>query len=383
MSVADGSGVDDGPGRPRRWSPARVRHSDALSFAAVDESGFRAELDALLVRASGTALGVPGPRGREHPLRRRPLRRSPTPCPGRWPGEPARRYRLVHRTEYTYDDEVTSSFGLAHLLPRVTDHQRPLAATLEIDPSPAELREHTDFFGNRATYVQVESPHRRLVVTASSEVEVDDRPAVDLAGAHRAVGGRARPTRLGATTRPPWRPGRSSCPRRSCRPGRRSPTSRPSRSHPAGRSAPRSADLVAGSTTEFEYSPGATTVSTTLPEVLRRATRGLPGLRPSRGRCAALGRPARRATSAATWRPRRRPAGPGWSVPTPRTPGSRRTCRRSGWVELDPTNDQLVDERYVVAAHGRDYADVTADQGRDLHRQHREHAAGQVDLTRC
>jgi transglutaminase-like putative cysteine protease len=29
-----------------------------------------------------------------------------------------------------------------------------------------------------------------------------------------------------------------------------------------------------------------------------------------------------------------------------------------GWIDLDPTNNQFVDERYVVAAVGRDYGDV-------------------------
>jgi transglutaminase-like putative cysteine protease len=28
------------------------------------------------------------------------------------------------------------------------------------------------------------------------------------------------------------------------------------------------------------------------------------------------------------------------------------------WLGLDPTNDQMVDERYIVVAFGRDYADV-------------------------
>jgi transglutaminase-like putative cysteine protease len=30
----------------------------------------------------------------------------------------------------------------------------------------------------------------------------------------------------------------------------------------------------------------------------------------------------------------------------------------SGWLDLDPTNDQLAGNRYVVAAYGRDYSDV-------------------------
>ena len=29
-----------------------------------------------------------------------------------------------------------------------------------------------------------------------------------------------------------------------------------------------------------------------------------------------------------------------------------------GWVDVDPTNDQFVNERYVTAAWGRDYGDV-------------------------
>ena len=28
------------------------------------------------------------------------------------------------------------------------------------------------------------------------------------------------------------------------------------------------------------------------------------------------------------------------------------------WLGLDPTNDQMVDERYIIVAWGRDYADV-------------------------
>jgi transglutaminase-like putative cysteine protease len=30
----------------------------------------------------------------------------------------------------------------------------------------------------------------------------------------------------------------------------------------------------------------------------------------------------------------------------------------AGWLDLDPTNDQFVNGRYVVCACGRDYADV-------------------------
>ena len=36
----------------------------------------------------------------------------------------SRRYRVSHDTTYTYDEDVTSSFGRAHLMPLDRDRQR-------------------------------------------------------------------------------------------------------------------------------------------------------------------------------------------------------------------------------------------------------------------
>ena len=40
------------------------------------------------------------------------------------------------------------------------------------------------------------------------------------------------------------------------------------------------------------------------------------------------------------------------AVWTPQQPG------QFEWLGLDPTNDQLVDQRYIIVGRGRDYADV-------------------------
>jgi transglutaminase-like putative cysteine protease len=40
------------------------------------------------------------------------------------------------------------------------------------------------------------------------------------------------------------------------------------------------------------------------------------------------------------------------AVWTPQRPG------RFEWLGLDPTNDQMIDERYIIVSRGRDYADV-------------------------
>ena len=43
---------------------------------------------------------------------------------------------------------------------------------MTVTPTPAELREHTDWFGNRSTYFAVTTPHRSLTVLAESVVTI-------------------------------------------------------------------------------------------------------------------------------------------------------------------------------------------------------------------
>jgi transglutaminase-like putative cysteine protease len=35
----------------------------------------------------------------------------------------------------------------------------------------------------------------------------------------------------------------------------------------------------------------------------------------------------------------------------------------AGWIDVDPTNDQVPGQRYVVTAFGRDYSDVSPFSG--------------------
>ena len=88
-----------------------------------------------------------------------------------------RRYAVTHRTTYSYDDVVSSSFGRCHLLPRDMPGQRVLSAAVTVDPEPADRSTGTDLFGNADTYFHVRTPHRRLVVTGTSLVDVDPVPA--------------------------------------------------------------------------------------------------------------------------------------------------------------------------------------------------------------
>ena len=81
-------------------------------------------------------------------------------------------YRIEHRTTYSYDADVTGSYGLFHLRPRDLAWQSCLAHEIAIDPEPADLFRHIDLYGNTKAYFHVIKPHTRLVVTSTSMVDI-------------------------------------------------------------------------------------------------------------------------------------------------------------------------------------------------------------------
>ena len=91
-----------------------------------------------------------------------------------------RRYRVRHRTTYTYDGLVDACYERGFLAPRDTDHQRVRSSALRVSPEPDVVAEHRDHHGNRSFYVEVRTPHTLLEVEKDSVVDVD-RSRPDLA----------------------------------------------------------------------------------------------------------------------------------------------------------------------------------------------------------
>src|ERR1700761_8125989 len=107
----------------------------------------------------------------------------------------ARAYRITHRTDYRYEQDVTASYGQLHLLPRAGENQRRHSATITLQPGPDVLRTREDFFGNSVSYFEIHARHRRLTVTAESVVEVNDG-----AGEVTLLGGGAWESAVAAVT---------------------------------------------------------------------------------------------------------------------------------------------------------------------------------------
>jgi transglutaminase-like putative cysteine protease len=265
-------------------------------------------------------------------------------------------YRVTHHTEYEYEEDVLSSYGQLHLLPRDLPGQRCLAAEVSIDPAPEDYRERIDFFGNRVCFMAIHEPHRRLAVTATSIVEIEERAAgLSLFG-----------ERPWEDVRDEVRTARVADPLDAMQFALDSPLVEAAaryRDYAAESFTPRRAlldaleSLAARIHADFTYEPGSTSVSTPLAEVFEQRT----------GVCqdfAHIGIACLRSLAL----PARYVSGYLETTPPPGRPkllgvdGSHAWLSvlvpEAGWVGVDPTNDQFVDGRYVVTAYGRDYGDV-------------------------
>jgi transglutaminase-like putative cysteine protease len=84
------------------------------------------------------------------------------------------RYRIHHTTLYEYSDLVSHSYNEARLLPRAAENQSLISSRLEISPSESDFRVREDFFGNQVAYFSVTEPHREFTISAISDVEVNE-----------------------------------------------------------------------------------------------------------------------------------------------------------------------------------------------------------------
>ena len=82
------------------------------------------------------------------------------------------KYRVSHRTVYSYDQDVSDSLGIAYLVPRQLPWQQVISRELVLAPDPLDQSEDLDYYGNTATYFQVTESHEVLDILATSQVEV-------------------------------------------------------------------------------------------------------------------------------------------------------------------------------------------------------------------
>jgi len=268
-------------------------------------------------------------------------------------------FKLSHATAYRYERRVDLAHHVLHLDARDGAGQCVERAHIACTPIPRRVSQSQDHFGNRVTYLEIDAPHDRLEIVLEAEGRI------------------ARPPPPVAT--PPWERVRHALSgggfpddHAASEFSLGSPLAMPS---PALRDLALSCfapereilasvrELTRRINREFRYDPHATDISTPLAQVLQMragvcqdfAQLEIAALR-------SLGLAARYVSGYIATRP----------------PGQRRPLRgadashawvsvwcgaKAGWVDVDPTNDMIVGDVHVVAAWGRDYADVSPVRG--------------------
>jgi transglutaminase-like putative cysteine protease len=231
---------------------------------------------------------------------------------------------------------------------------------LTIEPPPATLHNYLDYFGNRVHSFAIYQPHQELSITAESLVSLDrdgsssvpDSPAWEQVREHLRTE-RSEETvdaleyvfdSVYVRSSPRLRDFAVAC-------------------FPAGRPLCEAAfELTSLIQREFKYDPKATTIDTSVEDVLEKRHGVCQDFAHLQIACLrSLGLACRYVSGYLRTDPR-----PG----KPRLVGADAShawvsvyCLGSGWVDFDPTNGCLATDRHVTIGWGRDFHDVSPVKG--------------------
>jgi len=250
--------------------------------------------------------------------------------------------------------------NVAHLVPRDCQRQRADDSVLSISPDPAVIEDRVDYFGNPVCYFTIQEQHRELTVSVTHRVEVwaTVPPVANTTPAWELIRDRLR-----FDHSPPWLDAYQYT--FDSRYVAADPRYAAYALHEfkAGRPIVEAVlDLTRRIHSEFIYDPRATNLTTPVAEVFENR----------RGVCQdfahlmlaclrSIGLASRYVSGYLSTQP---PPG------KPRLVGADAThawvsvyCGEIGWVDFDPTNNQIPGDRYVLLAWGRDYEDVSPLKG--------------------
>ena len=270
-------------------------------------------------------------------------------------------YKIVHKTEYSYTHPVNLCYNEAHLTPRSFTHQDCRNSQFTVEPEPRECRERQDFFGNTVYYFTIQQPHNQLTVTVTSHVNVKNKE-MQLNFVEHLTWEEAQ-QQLQTDQNPGILEMRQYVLDSPMVPMMPELRAYAEKSFTKGKPLLEAVnDLTTRLYTDFTYDPGFTTIATPLADVIEHR----------RGVCqdfAHLGIACIRALGLAA----RYVSGyietvsPPGQEPLAGTDASHAWFSvylpQLGWVDFDPTNNQIPADQHITIAWGRDYADVTPLKG--------------------
>ena len=252
-----------------------------------------------------------------------------------------RKYNITHRTTYTYFEPVSVCHNVLRLAPRNTLTQVCRHVAVKISPEPDTMREYEDFFGNKVIYFSIEKEHARLTVDVRSEVDI-------VGGLDGILDSGEIRQFIFETPMTAWDEEIYRYARVSFQPGR-----------PVLEAA---GDLMRRIYTDFEFTPGFTTISTPVAVVMGERKGVCQDFAHLAIACIrSVGLPARYVSGyIETVSPEGvekligADASHAWfSVYDP----------AMGWLDFDPTNNMIPGDQHITIGWGRDYADIAPMKG--------------------
>lgn len=271
------------------------------------------------------------------------------------------KYRIKHITEYLYSNRVSHCYNLAHIIPRNSLRQRRIKSHVRVYPFASYSSKREDYFGNLAYHFEIQQPHNKLIITASSEVNTEPQRTdftldigITCAEARTILSTSKDPNVLLAREYlydSPFIKAMDEL-REYAAP-----------SFADGKTLLSSVlDLTQRIFHEFAYCPESTTVSTPLEDVLKHRRGVCQDFAHLQIGCLrAMGFPAKYMSG---------------YIETLPAPGQEKLLGSDashawisvyspseGWFEFDPTNNCMAGEQHIITAWGRDFSDVTPLRG--------------------
>lgn len=268
------------------------------------------------------------------------------------------KYNLKHQTTYTYVNAVHNYQSILCLQPLNNEKQICKNFKIEIEPKPSKIHSRVDYFGNVQHYFSLHEAHKSLKVIVSSEIEVLKNPeqAINPITCEEArlqfktdhsikikvmqyqlpsqfISWDAEIKAFAETCLLPDVPLFEAV-----------------------------LDLIKKIFTEFQFKSGATNINTPLKTVLKERKGVCQDFSHLAIACLrSVGIPARYVSGYIETLPPKgkiklegSDASHAWiSVYIP----------EMGWCEFDPTNNMIPQQRHIVTAYGRDFADISPMKG--------------------
>lgn len=270
-------------------------------------------------------------------------------------------YRITHTTEYTYAGPISLCHNIAMLIPRDTEQQLRKKTTINISPEPDVMKEYEDFFGNKVLYFAIQHQHKKLRVTVTNEIEKQQQPAAAINLYGNIAWEEARQQLF--ETNPDYIDARQFITETSMTTINEQITLYALQSFTPNRPILDAAkDLMHRIFKDFKFDPDFTTVSTPATEVMRLKKGVCQDFAHLAIACLrSIGLPARYVSG---------------YIETLPPPGKEKLVGvdashawfsvfipNLGWMDFDPTNNQIPGEQHVTIGWGRDYADIAPLKG--------------------